>query len=453
MESVDTDQVTHDEELEDDFDPVETIAPERLDPASLGGGALHALFDEIYATASGRRALEATLPQLSGEALGIARWILLDYDACEATLGKTKNRSEAAETCLAYCTARKGERNRAAQMFEKLDKTYPDNPRHALGKLHALENGVQPFDAKAIAALNDAIDNAPAQLQDTADLLFYKGRVAELNGDYEEAVGIYSDAVEKDPNHRDALYYLAHQLDMRGADEEALECFQTLAQLPPVRRGTLLSLGTMYEDRGLWDKAAACFHLILDTDPTDSRARLFAHDIRASRSMFYDEDLEKKEDKLNQILRIPITDFELSVRARNCLNRMNIQTLGDLVKKSEAELLSYKNFGETSLNEIKEVLRPYGLRLGMERDDGTIDASKLQAPDPVVSQDKLDMPMSELQLSVRSRRTVDRLGCKSLRELCAKSEAELLAQPNFGHTSLNEIKHKLENLGLSLAKR
>ena len=51
--------------------------------------------------------------------------------------------------------------------------------------------------------------------------------------------------------------------------------------------------------------------------------------------MYYDEDLERKEDRLNQILRIPITDFELSVRARNCLNKMDILTLGDLVKKTE----------------------------------------------------------------------------------------------------------------------
>ena len=64
------------------------------------------------------------------------------------------------------------------------------------------------------------------------------------------------------------------------------------------------------------------------------------------------------------MLDTPVTDFELSVRARNCLKKMNIRTLGDLLKVSEAELLSYRNFGETSLVEIKNMLSSKGLRLG-----------------------------------------------------------------------------------------
>ena len=58
--------------------------------------------------------------------------------------------------------------------------------------------------------------------------------------------------------------------------------------------------------------------------------------------------------------RFPITDFELSVRSRNCLKKMNIRSLGDLLKTTEQELLSYKNFGETSLNEIKALLDAKG---------------------------------------------------------------------------------------------
>ena len=64
------------------------------------------------------------------------------------------------------------------------------------------------------------------------------------------------------------------------------------------------------------------------------------------------------------MLNIPVTDFELSVRSRNCLKKMNIKNLGDLLRTSEQELLSYKNFGETSLNEIKSLLASKGLRLG-----------------------------------------------------------------------------------------
>ena len=95
---------------------------------------------------------------------------------------------------------------------------------------------------------------------------------------------------------------------------------------------------------------------------------MFLKDAEASLDMYYDEDQEKKSDRRNAILRIPVTDFELSVRARNCLNKMNIRNLGDLVTKTEEELLAYKNFGETSLQEIKQMLAQKGLRLGMFRE-------------------------------------------------------------------------------------
>src|SRR5690606_2463218 len=132
----------------------------------------------------------------------------------------------------------------------------------------------------------------------------------------------------------------------------AVDCYEHLARQRPVDRSVLMNLGVLYEDLGRDYEAAACYDVVVRTYPTDRRARLFLADARAGIEMYYDEDLERKEDRLNQILRTPITDFELSVRARNCLNKMNILTLGDLVRKTEAELLSYKNFGETSLNEI-----------------------------------------------------------------------------------------------------
>src|SRR5438034_9904796 len=69
-------------------------------------------------------------------------------------------------------------------------------------------------------------------------------------------------------------------------------------------------------------------------------------------------------------LEIPVTDFELSVRSRNCLRRMNIRTLGDLTRTTEAALLASKNFGETSLQEIKEMMSSKGLRLGMALEGG-----------------------------------------------------------------------------------
>ena len=83
--------------------------------------------------------------------------------------------------------------------------------------------------------------------------------------------------------------------------------------------------------------------------------------------MFYDEEAQKRQERLNQVLSIPVTDFELSVRSRNCLQKMGVRTLGDLTRISEMELLSSKNFGETSLVEIRDMLHSKGLRSGHVR--------------------------------------------------------------------------------------
>ena len=237
-----------------------------------------------------------------------------------------------------------------------------------------------------------------------------------------------------------------------GLEELALDAYQQLARQLPVDRVALQNLGVLYEDLGRHQEAAACYDTIVRSLPTDVRARLFFEDAKAGISMYYDEDMERKQDRLDQILRIPITDFELSVRARNCLNKMNITTLGDLVKQTEAELLSYKNFGETSLNEIKEILGQKGLRLGMAREEAvaSIEANRRRAPVPGDASDVSNKPVSELELSIRARRTVESLGCITVGDVIQHSEDELLGMPNFGQTSLQELKSKLSELGLKL---
>ena len=89
----------------------------------------------------------------------------------------------------------------------------------------------------------------------------------------------------------------------------------------------------------------------------------------------FDENLEPKEEevkssspKLNDNLFRSVDDLELSVRSANCLKNANIRFIGELVTKSEAEMLKTKNFGRKSLNEIKEILVGMGLSLGMKID-------------------------------------------------------------------------------------
>ena len=74
----------------------------------------------------------------------------------------------------------------------------------------------------------------------------------------------------------------------------------------------------------------------------------------------------REEAKLNENLFRSVDELELSVRSANCLQQANIKTIGDLVQKTEAEMLKTKNFGRKSLKEIKEILAEMGLSLGMK---------------------------------------------------------------------------------------
>jgi DNA-directed RNA polymerase subunit alpha len=152
-------------------------------------------------------------------------------------------------------------------------------------------------------------------------------------------------------------------------------------------------------------------------------------------------------------LETPVTDFELSVRSRNCLKKMNIRTLRDLLMITKAELLSYKNFGETSLAEIEAMLAQRGLRLGQGLDQGYVARAAKEYIDSLaerVDSSVLGRPVSTLELSVRARRALQNLGVQTIGELAARTEAELMGVKNFGQNSLDEIKRKLVDLGLSL---
>jgi DNA-directed RNA polymerase subunit alpha len=76
-------------------------------------------------------------------------------------------------------------------------------------------------------------------------------------------------------------------------------------------------------------------------------------------------ELSPEEQKLREILNIPIDELELSVRSANCLRDAKIKTIGELATKSENEMLKTRNFGKKSLREIREKLSKYGLNLGM----------------------------------------------------------------------------------------
>ena len=80
-------------------------------------------------------------------------------------------------------------------------------------------------------------------------------------------------------------------------------------------------------------------------------------------------EIDEAKLRRNRYLAKPVSELELSVRASNCLETANIKTIRELVVKEEKDMLEYKNFGRTSLNEIKDQLANMGLKLGMDLDD------------------------------------------------------------------------------------
>ena len=292
---------------------------------------------------------------------------------------------------------------------------------------------------------------APSEEQGRVEHLHLQGALAERRHDWERCIEMYTQALAVDAYHTETLFRLAYVLDLQGEDEKALEFYERCTREAPAHVNALMNMAVIYEDHGRFDEAIECLECVLDQHPNHLRARLFLRDVQDSLTMYYDEDQERTRDRRNALLDVPVTDFELSVRSRNCLKQMDIRTLGDLLSISEQELLGYKNFGETSLNEIKAMLAQKNLRLGQNSEAARKEALA-PAPKAVTVGDPaiLQRPVSELELSVRSRKCLQRLGVATLGELAARSEAELLAIKNFGQTSLVEIKRRLNDVGLSL---
>jgi len=83
----------------------------------------------------------------------------------------------------------------------------------------------------------------------------------------------------------------------------------------------------------------------------------------------YEEERDEEQERLLETLMRSVDELELSVRSANCLENADIKYIGDLVQKTEAEMLKTKNFGRKSLKEIKDILSEMGLNLGMKLDN------------------------------------------------------------------------------------
>jgi len=298
-------------------------------------------------------------------------------------------------------------------------------------------------------------DTAMMDVRDTqtSEKYFKAGYDHELAGSRVEAIKAYEAAYAADPENLDVCFRLAYNLDLLGEEDEAIHLYEECCRAERPSLNALVNLAVMYEDQGKYAQAERCIRQVLGTEPNHPRARMFIKDIMASKAMLIDDEHEAKLVKQDALLNTPVTDFELSVRTRNALRKMNIRTLGDLLRVTEAELRSFKNFGDASLEEIKAMLAQKGLRLGQ-----TVEQHQEEVKQAVYDQlaaetgdsSVLSKSVNELELSVRARKALALLNVATLGDLCMKTEAELMGVKNFGMTSLVEIKEKLVEMGLGL---
>ena len=399
---------------------------------------LRSAIDELEAEESTNK-----LNPASRVRLGIAYYLLGHYDSATASLRK----GDGGALSLFYIAKAQfalGQYPDALKSYDAAQKAGYSADDCTLGRAEIYRYQNNPSEGlKQLDKLHGAVEQ-------TAEYLYQRGAVlAQLLYDEEgnlltdQAVKFYERAVSADRNHPGALFGLAMESERRGNDEEALDLYKKAISRFPTHSGALFNLGVLYEDMGLYDQAIVCFQRVTDAMPTNQRARLFFKDAKASSEMHFDEETQRRRDRMSQILNLPVSDFELSVRSRNCLKTMGIMTLEDLCKHTEQDLLASKNFGETSLVEIREMLTLKGLKLGLfAPEKQASDALDVSALSPEV-QANLDRPVTDLNLSVRARKCMNRLNIQMIGELVRKSGDELLECKNFGVTSLNEIREKL----------
>ena len=333
----------------------------------------------------------------------------------------------------------------AIDAFSKSEKASYDVRNSRLHHAGCLRRSGKPDKAKEIL-------DEMAGLE-TAEYFYQIGSLMAAGGDLKGAAVELEKSIQLDRFHTGALFELAYINDLFGNDDKAMEYYRLCTQRPPIPVSALVNLGLMYEDEKNFREAEKCYRQVLSVMPTHQRAKLFLRDCMASLSEVIDDGAERDIAATISVFGTPVTDFELSVRSRNCLRKMNIRTLGDLTRITELALLSSKNFGETSLNEIKEMMTSKKLRLGMALESPKSSSERQPEPMEELSPEEkaiLSQPLSVLNLSVRAKKCMTKLNINTIGELVILTGDKLLECKNFGVTSLNEVREKLTAMNLKL---
>jgi DNA-directed RNA polymerase subunit alpha len=392
--------------------------------------------------------LQADLEKLEGEAqrdltekVGILHFVMGQYQDAVAELATVRTRKTASH----FLGRAHLELGNDAEGMSCLEKGRAGDDDLATDVLMIEAHCRLREDAQAEALLKPQAERHGEE----ADYAYARGLMADLRGEYGEAMAHYEAALAKNPAHVRSMFRLALDCDLNGEDERAMGLYRRCAALTPTYIGALIDLGVLYEDHAKYMEAIECYKRVLAIDPRHKRAQLYLKDAESSLNMFIDLSRMRSLERMHEIFSLPVSNFELSARSRSTLDRMDIKTLGGLTQVTREELLSEKNFGDTSLGEIENLLSRYDLELGRGAPEAAATAQREAAEDAAL-REKLSMSVEELDFSTRCRRCMERLVVSTVSDLIQRTEAELLNTPNFGATSLQEVKRKLAALGLSL---
>jgi len=193
-------------------------------------------------------------------------------------------------------------------------------------------------------------------------------------------------------------------------------------------------------------------------DPHESLARaaeLLIHRL----SLFADEERLREQEVSDQELlatlpapgseydEMLIEELELGVRSYNCLKREGVVTVGELMSRTEAELLNIPNFGKKSIEEVKERLGEKGLKL---KGDLSGDEDPAEEEVAAAGPDLTEMGIEELEADVRTYNRLKAEGIETVGDLVLRTRAELLGIPKFGEKSVEQVTERLETKGLKL---
>jgi DNA-directed RNA polymerase alpha subunit len=191
-------------------------------------------------------------------------------------------------------------------------------------------------------------------------------------------------------------------------------------------------------------------------DPRDAVAKAAAI-LRDELALFIDDDVtpagtgktEDTPEPPDPILEKSIDVLGLGVRSSNSLKRAGIEIVGELVSKTEAELMELPNFGRKSIEDVRDALKKHKLYLEGDADKPQ-DLPEVEGVGPEEHDPILEMRIDELDLGVRSLNCLKREGIETVGDLISKTEKELMCIPNFGRKSIEDVRERLATNNLKL---